>query len=109
MPSILGIIWKPGDFFLKTKNDKPEEIEKNQIIKIRDLLVHSYKNVPYYNELFTKEKIDPQKFNALSDLKHIPYLTKELIMSNFDKLISTSTPSKYLKKIYSGGTTGMPM
>ena len=27
-------------------------------------------------------------------------------MSNFDKLVSTSTPSKYLKKIYSGGTTG---
>jgi len=100
---------KTRSFLLKTKSHTQEEIIKNQIIKIRDLLIYANNNVPYYTEVFKKEHISPEKFNSLNDITFIPFLDKELVRNNVEKLISLKASHKHLRKITSGGTTGMPI
>ena len=78
---------------------------------IRDLAAqgiveYAYFNVPYYKELFDKNNIS-YKINSFEEFEKIPYLTKDIIRNNLDKLKSKEKIKNI--KITTGGTTGMPM
>lgn len=80
-----------------------------QFRNLKILLQHAYNNVPYYKELFNSIGFQPGDFSDLSDIKGIPYLTKETIIHNLEKLIATNISSKDLQKVTTGGSTGKPM
>jgi phenylacetate-CoA ligase len=86
-----------------------EKIKEYQLSQTKELLVYSYQNVPYYTELFNKIKFDPEKLNSFDDIKVIPYLTKQIIRQNFDKLISTKKVNGGYYIATTGGTTGEPL
>lgn len=86
-----------------------KEVEQYQFKKLKEIFEYSYENVPYYNELFNKNNFHPDNFKSLEDIKKIPYLTKNIIKNNQEKLISRVFPKKYLKIEHTGGTTGLPM
>ena len=50
------------------------------------LVKHAYATVPYYTELFDKNKLKPEDIRTIADLKKIPVLTKQIVNENFDKL-----------------------
>lgn len=85
-----------------------EKINEYQFEQLKKIITYSYTNVPYYKKLFDKIGFHPNDFKSISDLKKIPYLTKQIIRDNQDELISRSIPKKYIKKVRTGGTTGMP-
>jgi len=85
-----------------------EKVEEFQLKQLKDLIVYAHENVPYYRNLFNKIKFDPYEFSSFNDLKKIPYLTKKIIQENKKQLISSKIPKKYVKKVRTGGTTGMP-
>jgi phenylacetate-CoA ligase len=91
-----------------TNFDTKEKIEEYQFAKLKELIVYSYKNVPYYRKLFDQIGFKPNEFKCISDIKKIPYLTKQIIREHQSELISTHIPKKYIKKVKTGGTTGMP-
>jgi phenylacetate-CoA ligase len=78
-----------------------EKITKARLLRtIKD----AYKNVPFYKEYYDKEKIDLNTIKTFSDIKYLPFLTKEHVRQNFPgKLLSKLAN---LDKCYISGTTG---
>ena len=87
-----------------------EQINSYQIARLRQLILHSNSNVPYYRELFSGIGLQPEDIQELKDLHKIPILTKATIknrgidifgsigISNRDKIQSSSS-----------GSTGEPL
>lgn len=75
-----------------------------QLSKLREVLIYSNDNVTYYNKLFSEYSFNPNIKN-FDDLKVLPYLTKDIIIDNFDDLISKSF-NKKTYKMHTSGTTG---
>jgi phenylacetate-CoA ligase len=86
-----------------------EIIEEYQLSQLKQILIHSYQNVPYYKELFSRISFDPYKFSDFKQMEEIPFLTRELITVNYSKLISR----KKVKGGYyigtTGGSSGLPL
>jgi phenylacetate-CoA ligase len=87
-----------------------EKLENFQNEQLQKLIQYSYKNVPYYTNLFDKLSISPKDIQTKEDLKKLPILTKADIKNNFPH----SIVSKNLKKgsFYrraSSGSTGEPL
>jgi phenylacetate-CoA ligase len=80
-----------------------------QFKQLKEILMHSYKNVPYYQDLFNKVSFNPAKFSDFKQMEQIPFLTRDLIINNFDKL----TSQKKVKGGYyigkTGGSSGSPL
>ena len=85
------------------------KIENWQNKNLRKLVNYTYVNSAYYKELFDKLRIRPEDIKTKSDLGKIPILTRELIIENFDKLVSKKIDTIPHKKQETGGTTGTPM
>lgn len=80
-----------------------------QMKKIKEIIKYSYEYVPYYKRIFSENNIKPECIQVFSDLKKIPYLTKEIIRNNLSDLISMEYNPKKLEYVITGGTTGIPM
>jgi phenylacetate-CoA ligase len=84
------------------------DLVKFQERYLKNLIIHSYKNVPYYQKIFDEtgivkgEKIDLSKFNE------IPILTKQILQKNQKELISKDYMSRKWYYNFSGGSTGEP-
>lgn len=86
-----------------------EIIREYQLNQLKQILIYSYQNVPYYQELFKKVSFNPEKFSDFRHIETIPFLTREIIIENFNKLISR----KRVKGGYyigtTGGSSGLPL
>lgn len=80
-----------------------------QMEKIKAIIKYSCDYVPYYRRLFSENNIKPEYIQDFSDLKKIPYLTKDIIRNNLNDLISTRCNPKKLAYVITGGTTEIPM
>ena len=80
-----------------------------QLEKLKKLITHCYYHNSYYRELFDKNKINPDNFHSLDDLKKIPFLTKEIVSKNINYgLLSNNHDKKNMLKIVTSGSTGVP-
>jgi phenylacetate-CoA ligase len=86
-----------------------EIIKEYQLNQLKQILIYSYKNVPYYQELFNKISFDPFKFSDFEQISNIPFLTREIITDNFDKLKSTKKIKNGYYKGTTGGSSGLPL
>ena len=85
-----------------------EEIKNIQWNKLKALLAYSYENVPYYKECFDRLSLQLDDIKSIEDLDKIPVLTKEIIKSRFNDLISVEYKDSVLVKS-TGGSTGVPL
>ena len=53
-----------------------EELINLQYSKLKNILSHSEKNIPYYSEIFKNIKFDANG-DPLEELRKLPYLTKK--------------------------------
>ncbi len=86
-----------------------DAIKSYQFNALKDTLIYSFVNVPYYTELFKKVSFDPYKFTEIRQIEKIPLLTRELVTKNFDKLISTRKVNNGYYMGSTGGSTGFPL
>ena len=86
-----------------------EEIYTYQLQQLQKIIKHAYHNVPYYNSLFKQHQIHPTDIKEISDLKKIPYLTKDIINENRELIKSDSIKKSRLRYATTGGSTGTPM
>jgi phenylacetate-CoA ligase len=90
--------------YLKNLDRTTQEIRQYQLARLKALVRHAYKTVPYYRLLFDQKKIAPEDIKTADDLKRIPELEKKTVLLRPDELKSTKL---YLKrKHFSGGSTG---
>lgn len=86
--------------------EKLKQIQKN---KLKIIIKHAYENVPYYRNLFKKNKLLPEDIKEITDLEKIPILEKYTVKKYRDRFIATNIPKKKLIPHPTGGTTGTPL
>lgn len=100
---------KTRDEIRKTEYYNFEEIKNYQFNKLKQILIYSYENCDYYNELFKKIEFNPYDFNDIKDFCKIPYLDKNIIRKSLDSLKNKNCNAKYYKYVTTGGSTGIPL
>lgn len=93
-------------FELKKRNfSSYEELKQLQWQKLKGLIHHCYKNIPYYRSVLDNIGIHPDSIKNELDIKNIPILTRDLIRNNYENLFdSTIERSKFWYDTTSGST-----
>ncbi|KNY26556.1 phenylacetate--CoA ligase family protein [Pseudobacteroides cellulosolvens] len=87
-----------------------EQLDNYNNIKLKKIIEHSYKYVPYYRELFDNLKLKPDDITKISDLEKLPFLEKRIVRDNLDKFLSKRLIDRvFMKKARTGGSTGTPL
>ena len=97
------------DILKKRETMPPDLIKEYQLNELKNILIHSYENVPYYTDLFNNINFKPEKVNSFDDINNIPFLTKDLIRNNFDKLMSVKRIRGGSYSSKTSGSTGEPL
>lgn len=86
-----------------------DELKEIQWHKLKSLINHCYKNIPYYKNLFDENGIHPDDIVDLESYKNIPLLKKQNIRDNSEELIDPRISKKDLCCSSTGGSTGIPV
>lgn len=86
----------------------PEQIAELQWNKLKALIEHCHREVPYYRSRWNALGIAPGDIRTLEDYARLPVLTKADIRENLDDLTATSWRGRMLYKA-TGGSTGDPL
>lgn len=83
--------------------------EEYQMFELAKLLRHAYENVPYYKNVFDERGLKPADIQSFHDLKQLPFLTRDIIIKNREKLIARNYSKWEYRMVTTGGTSGIPM
>ncbi|OGI17351.1 MAG: hypothetical protein A2287_10990 [Candidatus Melainabacteria bacterium RIFOXYA12_FULL_32_12] len=87
-----------------------KELEDIQWSRLKSIIDHCYRNIPYYTNLFNQLNIIPSDINSLAMYSSlIPELKKQDIRENFDKLIDPRLPKNKICSDSTSGSTGIPL
>jgi phenylacetate-CoA ligase len=95
--------------FEKAKNFSQDELVHYQLKKLRKLLSHAEKNVPFYKQRFSEAGFSPNSINHPDQLKQIPPLTREDLQNHWKNIIPSNYNTQKLSKGSSSGSTGLPV
>lgn len=84
------------------------DIEALQLHKMKKLISYVYERVPFYRKRLDSIGMTPVKFTTLSDLREIPYTTKEDIRDNYPDKMFAVDKRNIVRYHASSGTTGKP-
>lgn len=85
---------------------EPEAIRRYQWEKLKKLLDHAWKHVPYYGDVFGGLGITPEDIRSEEDFKRLPVLRKSDIRANSERLLADNYPRDNLAPDSTGGSTG---
>jgi phenylacetate-CoA ligase len=93
----------------KTQWLAPSAVRDLQDEKLRRLVRHAYRNVPYYRARMQELKLRPEDVQTQADLQKLPFLTKTDVRKHlyFDILSENHSKADILK-ITTSGSTGEP-
>lgn len=83
-----------------------EQLRELANARLRGLVSYATQHVPYYRELFARERLDPREIQGVNDLPKIPVLTREILLERFEDLKSDEFESHRPILGQSGGSTG---
>jgi phenylacetate-CoA ligase len=86
----------------------PEKLAELQLQHLRELLVSAGEQVPYYRELFELQGFRPAALERLDQLQELPFLTKDIIRANQERLMAADA-SHTLSRFNTGGSSGEPL
>ncbi|MBW2331821.1 MAG: phenylacetate--CoA ligase family protein [Deltaproteobacteria bacterium] len=86
----------------------PSQLDELQFEKLRALLIHARKNIPFYTARFADVGFDPAKMQCIEDFKILPPLTKTEIRQNLEKMKWKDCPGG-LQRYNTGGSSGEPL
>ncbi|AYF98343.1 glycosyltransferase [Protaetiibacter intestinalis] len=86
-----------------------DQMRELQTEKLRRMLQHSARHVPYYRTLFASVGFDPSTLSSLDDLERVPLLGKPQLRRHlyFDLFADDHVKSR-MHKISTSGSTGEP-
>jgi len=86
-----------------------EAINAFQLQRLKTILIHAEKYVPYYRDLFNSIGFNAIDFSSLDDLKAIPPLEKDTLRENPELFRSTSIEDSVYFLQKTSGSTGKPL
>lgn len=106
-----GVFKKELEGFKRREFFEPDQWETYQIKKLRELLLHSNNEVPFYRNCFMElglKESHLKQFN-LDDLRNLPLLTKEHLRTEGSKGLLANTREPGGTFFSSSGSTGKPV
>jgi len=98
---------------LRDMRDEPwqprEIVLARQLERLRALLAHAERHVPYYREAFRAAGVRSADVRSLEDFAHLPVLTKDILRERREELIAETVDRATLFPQHSGGSTGVPV
>ncbi len=85
-----------------------QKIEELQLERLKWLVKYCFDNVPFYNKRLSEAGVLPEKIKSLSDIKYIPYTTKDDIRDTYPFGLFGQPMKKIVRIHASSGTTGKP-
>lgn len=86
-----------------------EKMGRWQDERLRAIVKGAYEHVPYYRELFDHHGISAGRFNGREDLHRIPVITRDIVKSRLNDLVSRAFKPGDLRDGHTSGTTGSPL
>ncbi len=93
----------------KSQHWSEERLIEFQLSKLRKILQHSARHVPYYRNLFRKLGFDPERVRDVADLRALPFLDKETVRANLEDLLAENIKPRQRLYFTTGGSTGVPL
>ncbi len=87
----------------------PEKIASLQREKLERLLVHAYRNVPYYRDVIGALGADPAALANADRFLEVPVLTKRIIREQGARMCATGDAGNRLRPNSTSGSTGEPL
>jgi phenylacetate-coenzyme A ligase PaaK-like adenylate-forming protein len=75
---VIGKVFENANIFLKLKGRmkifpfQHHHISLTQLVKLKKLVTHAYKNFSFYKRLMDDADFTPHSFNTLEDLRKLP-------------------------------------
>jgi phenylacetate-CoA ligase len=87
----------------------PPDMRALQDEKLRRLIRHAYRNVPYYRARMQELRLRPEDIRGQQDLHRLPLLTKDLVRRHlyFD-IMSENHDKRDVLRVCTSGSTGEP-
>jgi phenylacetate-CoA ligase len=82
-------------------------VREQQLEKLRALLVHAQRTVPYYRRVMAEAGFDAARMSELGELRKLPLLTRHLLRTEKEALRSEHADRRTLITNYSSGSTGV--
>ncbi len=86
----------------------PGKLQEIRLEKLKALLLHAQKNIPFYGRRFAEAEFRPQTVTSFKDLEKLPILTKAEIRKNLSEMTWRECPGG-LWRYNTGGSTGEPL
>jgi phenylacetate-CoA ligase len=93
-------------FLLKTRQWGKGQIQEYKLGKIKQLIEHAEKNVPFYRRRFSEYGVGSGSIKDLDDLAKFPILTKDDLVNNFNELKAEDFEKYNPVRAKTAGTTG---
>ncbi|WP_196892726.1 phenylacetate--CoA ligase family protein [Aureivirga marina] len=89
--------------FLKaSENWTISQLEEYQLERLKKIISIAYESTEFYKKTFDEIGIKPNDIETLEDLKKLPVLTKNELLSNVEEIHSSNT----FKKVFIASTSG---
>jgi phenylacetate-CoA ligase len=85
-----------------------QEIARAQSRRIRRMVRHAYRNVPYYRRVMDRLGIGPAEIRTADDLARLPVVERSNLQQRPEDYRSTTHPEGRTLEMRSGGTSGAP-
>jgi phenylacetate-CoA ligase len=83
-----------------------EQMQQLQGKRLRDVVEHIYRQVPFYRARMQQEGLLPQDIATLADISKLPFMTKQDMRDNYPYGLFAVPPSEIVRIHASSGTTG---
>ena len=88
---------------------RKSELQKLRFWRLKALVKHAYRNVPYYHETFKKAGFRPDDLKSLDDVHRIPVLRKSALREQPERLLARNVSKSDLLLWKTSGTTAAPV
>jgi phenylacetate-CoA ligase len=86
----------------------PDALRARQDERVRELVRHAARRVPYYREVFRAHGVDPESVRGTADLVRLPVLEKDVARVRVDDLVAEEGSAR-MDRRKTSGSTGIPM
>jgi phenylacetate-CoA ligase len=77
--------------------------------RLRETVRYAAETVPYYQDLFKQEGLDPAEIRTVADLAKLPLLDKSLVRQQPDLFVSNAVKGQPTLSVRTSGSTGTPV
>lgn len=80
-----------------------------QLQRLKILVTHAYKNIPFYRDLYDQYGVDLNEIRQLEDIQKLPTISKDDIKENLNSMKAEGFSASKFQYHTTGGSTGKPI